>query len=205
MAEIEKKQKRWYAKSTFNSLDKTTIPVGTEIQVTGPIEEADLNSTIVTKLNLISNKLDKPTGEITEDSVPVISSTGTVSAKPLSELKMYHHGINMDTTWHNFSNEIESIYFEFYDNNSAKYTIDNVNTLITKLKGRGIFNCVGGTGDLQTGQITVAHTGIKFEDSGSNVSVTLYEIPFSISIGRTDTIGANGVEITSFIDTVTEV
>lgn len=207
MAKIEKKQKRWYAKSTFDSLDKTTIPVGTEMQVTGPIEEADLNSTIVTKLNSISNKLDKPTGEVTENSVPVISSTGTVSAKPLSELKMYHHGINMEITWHNFSNEIENIFFEFYDNNSAKYTIDNVNTLITKLKNRGIFNCVGGTGDLLVGQISITHTGIKFEDSssGSNVNVTLYEIPFSGSMSRTDIIGSSGAEITSFTDTVMEV
>ena len=205
MAEIEKKQKRWYAKSTFNSLDKTTIPVGTEIQVTGELGQADFDNDTNTKLNTVLNKLDKPTGEITEDSIPVISSTGTVSAKPLSELKIYHHGINMKITWHNFSNEIENIYFEFYDNNSAKYTIGNVNTLITKLKNRGIFNCVGGTGDLIVGQISITHTGIQFTDSSNNVNITLYEIPFSTSMGRTDIIGANGAEITSFTDTVTGV
>lgn len=122
-----------------------------------------------------------------------------------SDYIVYHHGINMEITWHNFGNDIESIYFEFYDNNSAKYTIDTVNTLITKVKGRGIFNCVGGGGELITGQITVRHTGIKFEDSGSNVNITLYDIPFSISMSMSDIIGANGAEITSFIDTVTEV
>lgn len=154
----------------------------------------------------INSKLSTP-NNITEDSVPVISSTGTLSAKKLSELKIYHHGINMEITWHNFSNEIENIFFEFYDNNSAKYTIDNVNTLITKLKNRGIFNCVGGTGDVLVGQISITHTGIKFEDSssGSNVNVTLYEIPFSGSMSRNDIIGSSGAEITTFTDTVTGV
>ena len=51
MAIIDKKQTRWYSKSTFDSLDKTTIPVGTEIQVTGEIEETDLTADLQTKIN----------------------------------------------------------------------------------------------------------------------------------------------------------
>lgn len=192
MAEIEKQQKRWYAKSTFNSLDKTTIPVGTEIQVTGPIEEADLNSTIVTKLNSISNKLDKPTGEITEDSVPVISSTGTVSAKPLSELKIYLHRIQMTTTWNNFGNTVY-VYLERYESNSTQYTLD---TFIAKLKNKGIFSCSGGATGLE-------YSGISFLDAGSNIEFHLYEVPSSAIGGRSDTIGS-GVTIDSFSDNVME-
>ena len=86
MAEIEKKQKRWYAKSTFNSLDKTTIPVGTEIQVTGPIEEADLTTDLQTSIGSIANKLDKPSDNPTEDSFVKISSTGSTSYMKVSEL-----------------------------------------------------------------------------------------------------------------------
>ena len=85
MAIIDKKQTRWYAKSTFDSLDKSTIPVGTEIQVTGPIEEIDLTATLQTSIDSIANKLDKPSSNPTEDSVVKVSSTGTVSYKPLSE------------------------------------------------------------------------------------------------------------------------
>lgn len=193
MAEIEKKQKRWYSKSTFDSLDKTTIPVGTEIQVTGPIEEADLNSTIVTKLNSISNKLDKPAGEITENSVPVISSTGTVSAKPLSELKIYLHRINMTTTWDGFSGTTD-IHLELYNSNSTQYTLD---TLIAKLKNKGTFNCLAG-------ELSVSFNGIRFEDSGSNVSLILDETPFTKKTSRTATIGSS-VTIDSFSDDVMEV
>ena len=86
MAIIDKKQKRWYSKSTFDSLDKTTIPVGTEIQVTGPIEEADLTTDLQTKIDNIPNKLDKPSGNPTEDSVVKVSSTGSTSYKKVSEL-----------------------------------------------------------------------------------------------------------------------
>ena len=192
MAEIEKKQKRWYSKSTFNSLDKTTIPVGTEIQVTGPIEEADLNSTIVTKLNSISNKLDKPTGEITEDSIPVISSTGTVSAKPLSELKIYLHRINITTTWDGF-NDTQYVYLELYNNNNTQYTLD---TFIAKLKNKGKFSCVGG-------EISANYTAISFKDEGSNVSMSLVDIPFPLNTSRSAIID-NGVTIDSFSDDVME-
>lgn len=86
MAIIDKKQKRWYSKSTFDSLDKTTIPVGTEIQVTGPIEETDLNATLQTSINSVANKLDKPSGNPTEDSFVKVSSTGSTSYMKVSEL-----------------------------------------------------------------------------------------------------------------------
>ena len=45
MATIDKKQTRWYAESTFDALDKTTIPVGTEIHVDGKLTEDDPNLT----------------------------------------------------------------------------------------------------------------------------------------------------------------
>lgn len=193
MAEIEKKQKRWYSKSTFNSLDKTTIPVGTEIQVTGELGQADFDNDTNTKLNTVLNKLDKPAGEITENSVPVISSTGTVSAKPLSELKIYLHRINITTTWDGF-NDTQYVYLELYNNNNTQYTLD---TFIAKLKNKGKFSCVGG-------EVSANYTAISFEDSGSDVSLNLHDIPFSVASGRTATIGS-GVTIDSFSDSVMEV
>ena len=85
MANIDKKQKRWYSKSTFDSLDKTTIPVGTEIQVTGELGQADFDSDTNTKLNAVPNKLDKPSGNPTEDSFVKVSSTGSTSYKKVSD------------------------------------------------------------------------------------------------------------------------
>ena len=89
MAIINKKQKRWYSKSTFDSLDKTTIPVGTEIQVTGEIEETDLTTDLQTKIN---NKLTAPTTP-TADSVVTMAANGTAGTKALSEFggKLYNH------------------------------------------------------------------------------------------------------------------
>lgn len=91
MAIIDKKQTRWYSKSTFDSLDKTTIPIGTEIQVTGEIEEADLTADLQTKIN---GKLTAPTTPM-EDSVVTMLADGAVETKPLNEFseKLYKHKI----------------------------------------------------------------------------------------------------------------
>lgn len=51
MATIDKKQTRWYAESTFNALNKSTIPVGTEIHVDGKLTEDDLSDGVKSKLN----------------------------------------------------------------------------------------------------------------------------------------------------------
>ena len=91
MAIIDKKQTRWYSKSTFDSLDKTTIPVGTEIQVTGEIEETDLTADLQTKIN---GKLTAPTTP-TADSVVTMAANGTTGTKALSEFggKLYKHSL----------------------------------------------------------------------------------------------------------------
>lgn len=93
MAIIDKKQKRWYSKSTFDSLDKTTIPVGTEIQVAGELGQADFDSDTNTKLNAVPNKLDKPSGNPTGDSLVKVSSTGSVEYVPYK--KYYKHTISI--------------------------------------------------------------------------------------------------------------
>lgn len=191
MAIIDKKQKQWYSKSTFDSLDKTKIPIGTEIQVDGKLGQADFDEDTNTKLNSISNKLDKPTDEITEDSIPVISSTGTVSAQPLSGLgggKLYLHKISMTTTWEGFS-DTENVHLELYNTSSTKYTLD---TLIAKLKNKGPFSCAAG-------ELSISYTAIGFEDNGSSVDLRLYDIPFPMNTSKIATIG-NGVTIDSFND-----
>lgn len=96
MAIIDKKQKRWYSKSTFDSLDKTTIPVGTEIQVAGEIEEADLTADLQTKIN---GKLTAPTTP-TANSVITMEANGTTGTKALSEFsgKLYEHRIHYSYT-----------------------------------------------------------------------------------------------------------
>ena len=88
MATIDKKQKRWYSKSTFDSLDKTVIPVGTEIQVTGELGQSDFDTDTNTKLNNIANKLDKTGGTISgsltiTQNLIVNGTTSTVDTQNL--------------------------------------------------------------------------------------------------------------------------
>lgn len=88
MAIIDKKQKRWYSKSTFDSLDKTAIPVGTEIQVTGELGQSDFDADTNTKLNDVANKLDKTGGTITgsltiSQDLIVNGTTSTVDTQNL--------------------------------------------------------------------------------------------------------------------------
>ena len=174
---------------------KETLPIGTFVGITDPIHKSELDSNLQASINSIANKLDKPTGEITEDSVPVISSTGTVSAKPLSELggKLYLHKVDMTTTWEGFGEPVDT-HLELYNTSSTKYTLD---TLIAKLKNKGTFNCLSGT-------LSIDYRGIRFEDSGSNVSLILDETPFTMKTSRIATIG-NGVTIDSFNDDPMEI
>lgn len=123
MAIIDKKQKQWYAESTFESLDKTTIPIGTEIQVSGKLGQGDFDDDTNTKLNAVGGKLNAPTDEILVDSIPVISSTGTVSAQPYT--KFYKHIIRIRD-----SGSDGSITQEFYiyaiSRKSDEYTLDDL-------------------------------------------------------------------------------
>lgn len=64
---------------------KETLPVGTIVGITDPIHKSELDSSLQTSIDSIANKLDKPSGNPTEDSVVKVSSTGNVSYKPLSE------------------------------------------------------------------------------------------------------------------------
>ena len=121
MATIDKKQKRWYAESTFESLDKTTIPIGTEIQVSGKLGQADFDEDTNTKLNAINGKLTAPTDEITVDSVPVISSTGTVSAQPFK--KYYKHLIGIV----DLDNRLDC-YITVISSKSDAYTLETLET-----------------------------------------------------------------------------
>lgn len=119
MATIDKKQTRWYAKSTFDSLDKTTIPVGTEIQVTGPIEETDLTADLQTKIN---GKLTAPTTP-TADSVVTMAADGTTGTKPLSEFggKLYKHKIQLEA-----SSILSYLNFYVYNRSNTKLTLNDI-------------------------------------------------------------------------------
>lgn len=51
MAILDKQMEKWMTMASFNALDKSTIPEGTEINIVGDIEESDLSLGLREKIN----------------------------------------------------------------------------------------------------------------------------------------------------------
>lgn len=52
----KQKVEKWTSRDKFNALNLSDIPVGTEYNLTGAIEESDLDSDLQTKINKIETK-----------------------------------------------------------------------------------------------------------------------------------------------------
>lgn len=65
---------------------KETLPVGTIVGITDPIHKSELDSDLQVSIDIIADKLDKPSGNPTEDSLVKVSSTGSTSYFALSTL-----------------------------------------------------------------------------------------------------------------------
>ena len=61
MATINKQAEKWMSKASFDALDKSTIPVGTEINIVGDIQESDLSPDLINKINNAGGHLWKLT------------------------------------------------------------------------------------------------------------------------------------------------
>lgn len=72
-------KKRYISKETFNSLDLSQIPVGSEYEVVSPIEKGDLSADINNALNKADNALPKPTNDTTGSAGDVLSKTANGS------------------------------------------------------------------------------------------------------------------------------
>ena len=77
MAEYKQVDLQIGTEAQFES-KKETLPVGTFVGITDPIHTSELDSSLQTSIDSIANKLDKPSGNPTEDSVVKVSSTGSV-------------------------------------------------------------------------------------------------------------------------------
>ena len=162
MAIIDKKQTRWYAKSTFDSLDKTTIPVGTEIKVTGEIEEIDLTADLQTKIN---GKLTAPTTP-TADSVVTMAANGTVGTKALSEFggKLYNHKLYFQT-----AGEYTLVWINLITSSDTAYTqpsqfislINKIPADVLEPSFAGIVEANGSTDADGTFKITLRGSGLN--------------------------------------------
>lgn len=119
MAEYKQADLQIGTESQFES-KKETLPVGTICGLTDPIHQSELDSDLQTSIDSIANKLDKPSGNPTEDSLVKVSSTGSVSYQPLATLAngIYLHTLIIVTTSSDTLNNIS-----FIDGYAGEYTL----------------------------------------------------------------------------------
>lgn len=94
----KQKVEKWTTKEKFNALgDLRDIEPGTEYNITGAIEEGELDSALQSKIN---GKLTAPTTP-TADSVVTMLANGTTGTKPLSEFsgKLYCHKVTVNVQY----------------------------------------------------------------------------------------------------------
>lgn len=72
-------KKRYISKETFNSLDLSQIPVGSEYEVVSPIEKGDLSADINNALNKAEKSISEPTNQTTGSAGDVLSKTANGS------------------------------------------------------------------------------------------------------------------------------
>lgn len=69
-------KKRYISKETFNSLDLSQIPVGSEYEVVNPIEKGDLSADINNALNKAEKSISEPTNQTTGSDGDVLVKKG---------------------------------------------------------------------------------------------------------------------------------
>lgn len=124
MAEYKQVDLQIGTEAQFES-KKETLPVGTFVGITDPIHKSELDSDLQTSIDSIANKLDKPLGNPTEDSLVKVSSTGSVEYVPYK--KYYKHIINISTSVNMIIYAILSHNIEI---NTANLLQSNYNSLV---------------------------------------------------------------------------
>lgn len=100
-------KKRIISKETFNSLDLSTIPVGSEYEVVSPIEKGDLSADINNALNKAEKSISEPTNQTT-------GSDGDVLVKKGGGSEWKSNAAFTDNT-----NEFSKMQFFGYDDHAA--------------------------------------------------------------------------------------
>lgn len=143
----KQKVEKWTTKEKFIALDLSDIPVGTEYNLTGAIEESDLDVDLQTKINEVSNKLTAPTIPTAESAVTMLAD-GTVGTKPISEIggggggKLYRHMLRISVPDYN-----SDFIFYVYNKSNTKLTFNDIkdNYFLASVSGNevsGVVSCI---------------------------------------------------------------
>lgn len=169
----KQKVEKWTTKEKFNALGLSDIPVGTEYNLTGAIEEGELDSALQKKIN---GKLTTPATPTAESAI-VIGADGTVNTKPLSEIKthIYRHSIWFTISIENY--DTPSGTYTFTDAQGVIELIDNygMSYSISDLVWRGtgyiinFYNVLFGTCCLTTDGSSINLHGVVVNESGETI------------------------------------
>ena len=160
------------------------LPLNTLVGTTDPIQEGELDTSIITKLNKAENALPKPTNDTTGSAGQVLKKTANGSEwgdAPSGGGKLYRHELNV-------SGNMFSLYMVFYTPNSTL-----INTL-DKIAGNSVtgrVNCIyegaSGIGSVVFNTQRFSVTGLIKSRSGNTVeyldgvSVTPQEITDTVT------------------------
>lgn len=135
----KQKVEKWTTKENFIKLgDLRDIEPGTEYNITGAIEEGELDGALQAKIN---GKLTAPAAPTSESAV-ILGTDGTVGTKPLSEFKkVYKYDIELQyvtsvDTW--------SCDTYIYDTEEIEtFTIDMLKSKLPEVTNAVLKNAVG--------------------------------------------------------------
>ena len=90
MAEIQRKQTKYMTRAEFNALDKTTIPVGTEINIVDQIQKEDLSTDLQNAITSAEGALPATGGTVAGDLVVSgnLTVNGTTTTVESTTLKV---------------------------------------------------------------------------------------------------------------------
>lgn len=100
MAEIQRKQTRYMTRAEFNALDKTTVPVGTEINIVDQIQKEDLSTDLQNAVTRAENAIPSSGGTVSGDLT--VTGNLTVSGTAITS-KSWHDTAPADTSTVDFT------------------------------------------------------------------------------------------------------
>ena len=146
---------------------KETLPIGTFVGITDPIHKSELDSDLQTSIDSIANKLDKPSGNPTEDSLVKVASTGSVEY--VTYKKYYKHRI------YYFVSETDlSVSIDVITSSSTAFTQESefkslVNGKVASITGPDF--CGAATVDTSGGGVRIRGGGAKGSDTTAYATI----------------------------------
>lgn len=160
------------SKTEFDAMDKTDIPVGTEYDIVGEIEKADLSTQLRTE---IDGKIDKPATDGTSGQVLTMGTDGKAkwADSASSGGAKYRHCLHIAN-----SNPLRVI--EVYVDTASNNQITTLNALFAAIFGSTdatsefYYPCCGSWAEDGTEADTITVTGCKFINDSGSITLKLF-------------------------------